>query len=222
MAGVDRVRTSSLLALTLALAITLAGCGSSGDSETAASGGESAEVLKPTEQPQAAIETSSPGFDATEVFERASPGVVTIRSIFGLAGAAEGSGFVVDGRAPSFGPVPALGQHTDAILAEFALAQWLTRGLDRHDAGMVAEAEAMLAELEGDVRAAQEAAARQAEADAAATVIANAVEWAVTVRSRRREAPVLLRYETGEFHTGHGYAGAMDAAARGGAAGSDA
>ncbi|MBN6865403.1 phosphotransferase, partial [Micrococcus luteus] len=51
-----------------------------------------------------------------------------------------------------------------ALLAEFALAQWLTRGLDRHDEGMVAEAEAMLAELEGDVRAAQEAAARQAEA----------------------------------------------------------
>ena len=31
-------------------------------------------------------------------------------------------GFVMDGQAPRLGPVPALGQHTDAILAEFAPA----------------------------------------------------------------------------------------------------
>lgn len=54
-----------------------------------------------------------------------------------------------------------------ALLAEFALAQWLTRGLDRHDDAMVAEAEAMLAELDRDVRAAQAAEARRLEADAA-------------------------------------------------------
>lgn len=69
-----------------------------------------------------------------------------------------------------------------ALLAEFALAQWLTRGLDRHDAGMVAEAEAMLAELEGDVRAAQEAAARQAEADAAADAAEDARDAAEDAR----------------------------------------
>ena len=55
--------------------------------------------------------------------------------------------------------------------------------------------------------------------DGVRQVIANAVEWAVTVRARRREAPVLLRYETGDLHTGHGYAGAMDAAVRGGTSG---
>ena len=69
-----------------------------------------------------------------------------------------------------------------ALLAEFALAQWLTRGLDRHDEGMVAEAEAMLAELEGDVRAAQEAAARQAEADAAADAAEDARDAAEDAR----------------------------------------
>ncbi len=39
-------------------------------------------------------------------------------------------------------------------------------------------------------------------------VIANAVEWAVTDR-RERELPVLLRYETGDFFTGHGYTGPL-------------
>jgi trehalose utilization protein len=39
-------------------------------------------------------------------------------------------------------------------------------------------------------------------------VIANAVEWAVTQRPERA-TPTLLRYETGEFFTGHGYGGAL-------------
>jgi trehalose utilization protein len=37
-------------------------------------------------------------------------------------------------------------------------------------------------------------------------VIANGVEWATTDRPKR-EIPVLLRYETGDFFTGHGYKG---------------
>jgi S1-C subfamily serine protease len=49
----------------------------------------------PAPEPEVAIETSSPGFDATRVYEEASPGVVTIRSVFGSQGA-EGSGFVLN------------------------------------------------------------------------------------------------------------------------------
>jgi S1-C subfamily serine protease len=82
------------LALLLSLAL-VTGCGSSEDSGTAPADG-STQVLRPAEEPQVAIETSSPGFDAREVYERAAPGVVTIRSVFGGAGAAEGSGFVLN------------------------------------------------------------------------------------------------------------------------------
>jgi S1-C subfamily serine protease len=90
------VKRAALALLTLLCLAPIAGCGSSGDSGTADGGGESARVLRPAEEPQVAIEASSPGFDAQEVFERASPGVVTIRSVFKGVGAAEGSGFVVD------------------------------------------------------------------------------------------------------------------------------
>jgi S1-C subfamily serine protease len=89
------LRRAALLFASLLCLGLLIGCGA-GESGTTEAGGESAQVLRPTEQPQVAIETSSPGFDASEVYERASPGVVTIRSVFGGAGAAEGSGFVVD------------------------------------------------------------------------------------------------------------------------------
>lgn len=50
-----------------------------------------------------------------------------------------------------------------ALLAEFALAQWLVRGVDRHDEQMTAEAEAMLAELAGAVQAAAPASAAPVE-----------------------------------------------------------
>lgn len=39
-------------------------------------------------------------------------------------------------------------------------------------------------------------------------MIANGVEWAKTLRLERTD-PVLLRYETEDFYTGHGYQGAM-------------
>jgi S1-C subfamily serine protease len=88
-------RALLLLGLLLCLAL-VAGCGSGEDSGTTGSDGDSTQVLRPAAEPQVAIEASSPGFDAREVFERAAPGVVTIRSVFGKAGAAEGSGFVLD------------------------------------------------------------------------------------------------------------------------------
>ena len=55
-----------------------------------------------------------------------------------------------------------------ALAAEFALAQWLVRGVDRRDEAMVAEAEAMLRELEAGIRAAEEAERAAAEAKQAA------------------------------------------------------
>jgi S1-C subfamily serine protease len=88
-------RAASILALLLCLAL-LGGCGSSEDSGSASTRGDSTRTLRPAEEPQVAIETSSPGFNASGVFDRAAPGVVTIRSVFGSAGAAEGSGFVLN------------------------------------------------------------------------------------------------------------------------------
>jgi len=82
------------IAAPLALALALAGCGGgsggTGASQQAAAGGTQ-------QKPQVIIETSAPGFNAARVYQEASPGVVTIRSIFGGGGgAAEGSGFVLD------------------------------------------------------------------------------------------------------------------------------
>jgi len=80
-----------ICALAVALGLALGGCGS-GDSVTV-----SGEQSGMPQRPQVIVETAAPGFDAVKVFEEASPGVVTIRSIFGSGGgAAEGSGFVLD------------------------------------------------------------------------------------------------------------------------------
>jgi S1-C subfamily serine protease len=77
----------------LVLALALAGCGSTGGG-----GGASAERSQPAQQqPRVIVETAESGFDAAKVFREASPGVVTIRSVFAAGGgAAEGSGFVLD------------------------------------------------------------------------------------------------------------------------------
>jgi len=72
-------------------ALTLAGCGGSGGDGSAPQATRTETVT----QPQIAIESAESGFDAAKVYREASPGVVTIRSIFG-SGAAEGSGFVLD------------------------------------------------------------------------------------------------------------------------------
>ena len=86
-------KPSILVALLLCLGL-VAGCGSgSSGSSTGAPQGE-ASGGEPT--PEVVVEASSPGFDASRVYSEASPGVVTIRSVFGSAGAAEGSGFVLD------------------------------------------------------------------------------------------------------------------------------
>jgi S1-C subfamily serine protease len=81
------------LALPLLCLGLFAGCGSGGESSTSTSGMAAGTIAAP--EPEVVIEASSPGFDATRVYEEASPGVVTIRSVFGSRGA-EGSGFVLN------------------------------------------------------------------------------------------------------------------------------
>lgn len=71
----------------LAALLPLAGCGSSGQ-QPAVGGGQSKAA-------QVVVETAAPGFDPIDIYKHAAPGVVTIRSLF-EAGAAEGSGFVLD------------------------------------------------------------------------------------------------------------------------------
>jgi S1-C subfamily serine protease len=78
-------------ALLCAALLALAGCGS-GDGGSA---GETAANSRPA--PEVVVQAADSGFDAAEVYREASPGVVTIRSVFGgSAGAAEGSGFVLN------------------------------------------------------------------------------------------------------------------------------
>ena len=79
-------RVAALTALALCLAL-LAGCGDAG------TGGKNSAGT--AETPRVIVETAAPGFDPAAIFREVSPGVVTIRSVFGQ-GAAEGSGFVLD------------------------------------------------------------------------------------------------------------------------------
>jgi S1-C subfamily serine protease len=84
---------AALAALALCLAL-LAGCGSG--EEGADDSNQRAEAQSEP-APRVIVETAGGGFDAAEVYREAAPGVVTIRSVFGgSAGAAEGSGFVLD------------------------------------------------------------------------------------------------------------------------------
>jgi S1-C subfamily serine protease len=87
-------RPTGLFALLLAVA-ALVGCGANEESSTTADPGPSPEA-RAERRPEVVVEASSPGFDATRVYEEAAPGVVTIRSVFDSAGAAEGSGFVLN------------------------------------------------------------------------------------------------------------------------------
>jgi S1-C subfamily serine protease len=85
---------AALTALLCSCLLLLAGCGSGGGGGDSGSGDRTAAV-KPT--PEVIVEAANSGFDAAKVFREASPGVVTIRSIFsGGGGAAEGSGFVLN------------------------------------------------------------------------------------------------------------------------------
>ena len=114
-----RLLTAVLLALAATLAVALlAGCGagtstvifknkttesSEAESGGASGGATTAEVeaeaegeLPPQVPKELAVEASSPGFNAAQIYREAGPGVVTIRSVFGgAAGGAEGSGFVL-------------------------------------------------------------------------------------------------------------------------------
>jgi S1-C subfamily serine protease len=83
------------VALLLCLA-ALFGCGSGGNDSSATSEQGTSSPVTTSPKPEVIIEASSPGFDATRVYRQAAPGVVTIRSVFDSAGAAEGSGFVLN------------------------------------------------------------------------------------------------------------------------------
>ena len=79
-------------ALGATLALVLAGCGGSGGNDST-----STRIGAVQDPPQVILQTAEHGFDAAKVYREASPGVITIRSIFGGGGgAAEGSGFVLD------------------------------------------------------------------------------------------------------------------------------
>jgi S1-C subfamily serine protease len=82
-----RKQGAPLAIVLLALAL-LAGCG--GGEGGSGSGGNATKTTT-----QVVVQTATEGFDAAKVYREASPGVVTIRSIF-EQGAAEGSGFVLD------------------------------------------------------------------------------------------------------------------------------
>jgi len=81
----------ALLAVALLAPALLAGCGDDGGGAADSSGGEA----KTKTTTEVVVQAAGRGFDAAKVYREASPGVVTIRSIFD-GGAAEGSGFVLD------------------------------------------------------------------------------------------------------------------------------
>jgi S1-C subfamily serine protease len=89
------VRRCAALAVALLCLAFASGCGGGGGENSAPDQTAAAES---TPAPQVIVETAASGFDGARVYREASPGVVTIRSIFGgsEAGAAEGSGFVLD------------------------------------------------------------------------------------------------------------------------------
>jgi S1-C subfamily serine protease len=82
-------RLAASIAILGVCAALLAACGSSGSGS--GTSGQTTSAAKPT----VIVETAAGGFDAARVYREALPGVVTIRSIF-AAGAAEGSGFVLN------------------------------------------------------------------------------------------------------------------------------
>ncbi|HWJ43389.1 MAG TPA: trypsin-like peptidase domain-containing protein [Solirubrobacterales bacterium] len=91
-------RPGAGFALLLCL-LALFGCGSGGEEPATTRGEDSTSAITAAPGPELAIETSSPGFNATRIYDEASPGVVTVRSVFEGpegASAAEGSGFVLN------------------------------------------------------------------------------------------------------------------------------
>ena len=87
-------RDGAALALRRCSALALlAGCGSGGGG-----GSDARRAAQPAKAPSRRSSSRPPssGFDAAKVYREASPGVVTIRSIFDGTARAEGSGFVLD------------------------------------------------------------------------------------------------------------------------------
>jgi len=89
------MRVRAALAALLCL-LLLAGCGSSDNGDGSSSSAAVADSTSSSSPPQVIVNAADRGFDAARVYREAAPGVVTIRSVFGSAGAAEGSGFVLN------------------------------------------------------------------------------------------------------------------------------
>jgi S1-C subfamily serine protease len=87
-------RKVAALTIPLVALALLAGCGGAEGGDSSAGSGERPAANATT--PEVVVQTASEGFNAARVYREASPGVVTIRSIF-EGSAAEGSGFVLDG-----------------------------------------------------------------------------------------------------------------------------
>jgi S1-C subfamily serine protease len=116
-------RTGSAALLALAT-LLLSACGGEGEDR----GTGMAETTKTTTQ--VVVQAAGGGFDAAEVYREASPGVVTIRSIF-EQGAAEGSGFVFDekGRIVTNAHVVTNGEGTDREEAEAVFVEFPDRNV---------------------------------------------------------------------------------------------
>ena len=85
-----RGRAAAAAVLALLILAPITGCGGG---EGGSSGASAPQATKTTTQ--VVVQAAEVGFDAAKVYREASPGVVTIRSIF-EGGTAEGSGFVLD------------------------------------------------------------------------------------------------------------------------------
>jgi S1-C subfamily serine protease len=122
----------ALLACALAAASLLAACGGGGGDGTAS-------VSTTTETapaPQVAVETAGSSFNPAEVYRRASPGVVTVLSVFGSDGsllgeaaAGQGSGFVLDkeGEIVTNGHVVSQGEGSALTVAKQVYVEFANR-----------------------------------------------------------------------------------------------
>jgi S1-C subfamily serine protease len=113
----------AVIACAAAATMLLAACGGNGGDESGASGGTTAAAP----QPRVVVQTGGDQFNPVQVYRRASPGVVTVISLFGggtgllgEATAGQGSGFVLDrsGEIVTNAHVVSEGQGADLSKAE--------------------------------------------------------------------------------------------------------